>query len=420
MPDDDGLASRLPEPADKQVQASDPGKVRPISNEENWIPATIIAWVVILAVAGISGCIALNALGATSPHLEVVTAAQPAAEAGWTLKGRVLYEGGPVDKAEVWAISVDEAGNRYAPPTSKTSADGAFSLGPIPASLSGDPRRGPQEVTVSSQAMLALNKEDKDLSPVKGQEKLPLGGEQQIRLVKLPLRAIVFIPMIFAASVFLALVFVEWRPLVRLTWYLTLSLTFVFTLTMLAYIALGLFYVHTTSSPSEVVSLGFSNFYYGSYVKDVPPEWLMSFTSPTPGQLAGASEGALAQGFGAPLWVVFLSVLGAGVFTIALLVTGIDNAITYSDMPKVRARLRELVEYQFFTLFAPLGAIFIYQLMVAAGAASQQISVALAALAAGAALNKILKMAWDGVQLALGPVPGGKAAEDAATPKPSI
>jgi hypothetical protein len=44
-------------------------------------------------------------------------------------------------------------------------------------------------------------------------------------------------------------------------------------------------------------------------------------------------------------------------------------------------------------LFSPLGAIFIYQLMVAAGAVGQPITVAIAALGAGSTMNLLLDKA---------------------------
>ena len=44
-------------------------------------------------------------------------------------------------------------------------------------------------------------------------------------------------------------------------------------------------------------------------------------------------------------------------------------------------------------LFSPLGAIFVYQLMVAAGAVGQPITVAVAALGAGSTMNLLLDKA---------------------------
>lgn len=60
-----------------------------------------------------------------------------------------------------------------------------------------------------------------------------------------------------------------------------------------------------------------------------------------------------------------------------------------------------MVRHQFFICFAPLGAIFVYQLLVAAGSITEPVTVAFATLGAGAGLNYILVRAINKVQALL-------------------
>jgi hypothetical protein len=95
------------------------------------------------------------------------------------------------------------------------------------------------------------------------------------------------------------------------------------------------------------------------------------------------------KGFGAPLWVLLLSVLGAGVYTINLVVDIVGKRQLF-DGEEARPVLKDMVQHQVFTLVAPLTAIFIYQSMVAIDLAENALPVALAALASGLALNSLL------------------------------
>src|SRR5690606_12158615 len=137
--------------------------------------------------------------------------------------------------------------------------------------------------------------------------------------------------------------------------------------------------------PGDVISLGFANIFRGTYVKDQPPEWLFSLTSPWVNV-----ESGVASGFGAPLWLLLLAVLGSGVFTVALLVKHVKDPIDFRDDTPFRARVEEIVRHQFYVLFSPLGAVLVYQLMVAAGAGAVQATVAITIFAAGIAVNMLL------------------------------
>ena len=161
---------------------------------------------------------------------------------------------------------------------------------------------------------------------------------------------------------------------------------------MVAYISAGLYVVSVSGSPGDALSLGFATVFHGTYVDNVSPEWLFSLTAPETGNKA------LVGGLGAPLWVLLLSVLGSSVFTVSLLVSHITKQIDLTDVDGIRVHVQEIVKHQFYVLFSPLGAVIVYQLLVIAGAASQTITVAIAAIAAGVGLNGILNKAIRSVE----------------------
>ena len=100
-------------------------------------------------------------------------------------------------------------------------------------------------------------------------------------------------------------------------------------------------------------------------------------------------------GFGAPLWVVLLAVIGAGLLTVSIIVKEIKDRPDYKNQDQVRESDQVIVRHQFFILFAPLGAIFIYQALVIAEAATSPITVAIGVLGAGASLTVLMKKAVD-------------------------
>jgi hypothetical protein len=139
----------------------------------------------------------------------------------------------------------------------------------------------------------------------------------------------------------------------------------------------------------------------GTYAKDVPPEWMISFTAtPAAGSelspptdnankevpVPAGSHDVLSRGLGAPLWVLLFAVLGSALFTVVLLVKEIESPRDYSqDYPDpTQTRTREIVLHQLYILFAPLSGVFLYQILVLADAVTQPVTVAIAALGAGA------------------------------------
>jgi hypothetical protein len=143
------------------------------------------------------------------------------------------------------------------------------------------------------------------------------------------------------------------------------GLAFFFTRTMIGYISLGLRWVNLNGGDNEIISLGFANVYRGTYVKEVSDEWLVSLTSP--------SHQGVSKGFGVPLWLVLVSVLGTGVYTISIIVRNIKDRVDFKDVQKVRDRIEDIVRHQFYILFSPLCAALVYQLLVTAGAANEHV-----------------------------------------------
>jgi hypothetical protein len=231
----------------------------------------------------------------------------------------------------------------------------------------------------------------------------------------------------------------------KYNWLIASSL--LMTVLMITFIAVGLRGIDESGKGDRVMSLGFASIFRGTYVTGTHPEWLFSLTSyparkasdeapasktPPPAatsQPAGAAaEGPAAaaplvaaggagdparkieagesvapksgaplwpsiRGFGAPLWVILLSVLGAGILTLAMVVSGIAKPPNFDDESDVGRRIETMIRHQFYILFSPVGGVFSYQLLVAAEAASQPLTVAVAALGAGMVLNNLLDYA---------------------------
>jgi hypothetical protein len=335
----------------------------------------------------------LSWLGVGQPRLEVVTAAvADSGNSAWYINGRVLLlsDGRPV-RGRVWAIAIDSAGNRYSPPDTTTDATGRFRLGPIPALLAQDTTRRATDVTVFASATLP----DDTAKHLRGEESLRLTRVGRVRWIEPSPAAMGTIGLTFFLTILIGLI--QPRPTslqaMRTKYFTLVVLSFLFTLAMIVLIAGGLRSVNASSSPGDVMSLGFANIYRGTYVKEVTPEWLFSLTAPQPWNPA-----QVVTGFGVPLWLLLVAVLGAGLFTIALLVKHVKEPVPYSDGVQYRARIEELVRHQFYLLFSPLGAVLVYQLLVVAGIASVQVTVAVVIFAAGAAVNVILDKAVKAVE----------------------
>jgi len=401
-----------------------------------WLYGPEVAILLILVGApllwGLLGVRPSGALQIVASHQSLASAddgktpaPDPDNQAPWVLTGRVFdRDGQPVPDAVVWAIISDAAEHQHARQIPNTDQEGKFTSAPIPASLA---LHGPPQTL--KQATIYAQKQVKGWfgrSVVKRGETLLELSENNTWLIQEAVTYVVFILAWFGASICIAFMSDAFPKRV---YYELLILAFGFTVLMGGLLALAQIQLTTTITKREAFNLGIAHIFKGTYVKSQEPEELISLTAPpvrklptpaTPVQDPNATSKAptpkaadtstgrpadpeVVQGFGAPLWVLLLAVVGAGLFTVALIVNEIQNPPDFSDpdRSKLRGRIENIVEHQFFILFAPLGGLFMYQLLLLTGSAAQHVSVGIAALGAGAMLNLLLAKAITMVQESL-------------------
>jgi len=377
----------------------------------------------------------------------------------WLLTGHVIYDGDFVEGANVWSISTDRRGNAVSSGNTRTDANGKFTAPPIPKMIGGHKDQLITEIRVNAkwnrpeenatpQPDGTYKLEDlRRKSSYKAKYLIGVGKTERYQVIRLPGAELLVLAFIFALSVLIALVPVPGgdneKTWLVLKYFTSVLLAFSFTTFMVLYLSLGLRHINLTASgvDNEVLSLGFANVFRGRYVPGAEEEWLLSLTTPrvapaepaeappTPppsppvtvaeGPAEGASESdesvavepepspgvtdapaaapdpPLQKGFGAPLWTLLLAVIGAGLFTIDIIVDGAKQAPLSLTADQLRSRVQSIIVHQFYVFFAPLGAIFVYQFLVAAESASQPVVVALAILAAGVGLKHVLDKARD-------------------------
>jgi HEAT repeat protein len=226
-------------------------------------------------------------------------------------------------------------------------------------------------------------------------------------LIDLKFWSVAFIIIVFLASVLVAF---PARTVVKPLRYLSsILLAFLFTAGMLAVLSIGLSQLNKSES-TDLASFGPMTVFQHQDSSRVQTErqWAVSFsagfaknesesevadTSGTPAATGENNNTSPTNGFWAPVWVLFLATLGSGILTVSLIVQEISNRPQFSDQTKMRNRLGQILQHQFFILFAPIGGIFVYQGLISVGAAGKTMTVALAALGAGASLNFLLKRA---------------------------
>jgi len=368
-------------------------------------PAILHGWrlVVVMAVGVILALSIIVLLGTVSPtrSLDVVASLIPRSSERWSVRGRVFLDGQPVHQALIWVILRDAKGNRDAPDATTTDEKGGFLIDPVPTTIAGYPVR---EAIVHARDRSPRSWIRTLLSPPPTGEELLVIGHGPLRRVQVSMLALIILPAIFFCSLLFAILGEGRR------WQYVLSITFAFLLTagVLMAISAGLSYVHTSGDKNEILSLGFASLFRGRYVKDVEPEWLFSLTAPRepsrgPGgglpALEGEPASALVHGFGAPLWVLLLAVVGAGLMTVSILVNEITHRPSFHEPAAIRRQIELIVRHQLLILFAPLGAIVVYQFLVIASLATQPVAVAIISLGAGLTLTALLDKA---VRAALG------------------
>lgn len=311
-----------------------------------------------------------------------------------TVEGIVLHNWQPISESNVRVIMTGKVGNSYAVGTSRTNEVGEFQ---IKGTVQALEPLSPEEIEIAIHAKGGMQGE-KIWEGLDGRTTLGARASHQTQ-------SILVLPAIAALILFLLSLLVafvnasaEWEKRVKHVASVTLAIFF--TITLIGAIAAGLNYVHAVEQDVDTLSLGYGYVFKGSYVGDKRPEWNFSLTAPQwkeklasdPPDSPGRS-----YGFGAPLWVILLSVIGAAIATVKLIITEARETLEYTNDKEAvgvfRERIQAIVTHQFFILFAPLGAIFVYQMLVSGDAASKPITVAVAALGSGPALNYVLARA---------------------------
>ena len=358
-----------------------------------------------------------------TPKLEIIANLIPLDANTWSMRGRILNDGDPVVDARVWAVLDGDGSNEDSPPAVTTNQQGGFKIDSLPRYFGVANTRSTQpttrsdvltdesrfragsesknivrEIRVYAKAKIQISSDSaEDTKILKGKEVLTLIGQESKQTVNVTIDQIIFLPTVFLISILIP--FLRISP--QLKYRFSLTLAFLFTVALIVAISRGINFVST--SESEILSFGFIHVFQGTYVPGVPAEWLFSFTSP--------GDTINSGGFGVPLWVLLLSVIGSSLFTVLIIVSEIKDRPNFKllntdissddklnkqideELKKFHAKIEDVVRHQFYMLFSPLGAIFVYQLMVLADAVGQPITVAIAALGAGSSMNIILDKA---------------------------
>ena len=346
-------------------------------------------------------------------HLDIIANLVELNTQTWEMRGRILNDGNPVESARVWIILRGDHNNDDSPPAVFTNKQGEFEIQSIPRYFGKDdtepkelktvrPRAGADTIQrarsevkdkvkeVKIFASTKAKENDSKVEIIRGEKVQFVRGEASRKTIRIPYNHLVFLPTIFLISIIIPFL----RLSARLKYNFSIILAFLFSVALIFAISRGISIV-SPSDQGEILSLGFVNIFWGTYVPEAQPEWLFSLTS--------AMDTASPSGFGVPLWVLLLSVIGSSLFTVLIIVSEIKERPDFDkikadppdevEVKKFREKIENIVRHQFYMLFSPLGAIFVYQLMVTAGAVGQPITVAIAALGAGSTINLLLDKA---------------------------
>jgi len=335
-------------------------------------------------------------------QLDIVASLNRAASGEWQVSGRVISNGESVANANVRVIATDDRGNRQSPLAVKTDSDGGFVIGPIDSVLGIDSNQIVSKIKITAIGSII----ERDTAVVLQKTEILFISKISISVKVLdfflgnPGWYFLLSGAIFIISILVAVF--KW-PLkaIYIKYVSSVSLALMLLLTMVIFLASAMHVINHEEPNDQLTHFGFVSIYEGRYVKDVQKEWLVSFTAQNKPE--NGSEQDIEKGFGAPLWVLLLSVIGAGLFTIILVIDAITGPKGLDEWKKLkklepqveeakqeaewhklnRQKIQVVVKHQFFVWFAPIGAIFIYQLLVISGTAYNQYTVALASLAAG-------------------------------------
>jgi len=346
--------------------------------------------------------------------------------AGWIVTGRVVQGAAPMEGMSVWCVGYDGSGKSFTPTLQNTDAKGEFKCEAIPEKLAGGDVVKEIRITAGHSNWLRYF-----TSPTTAALSVAPGGEA-VKLSQLDATGWLLLPPVCFFLTFLVVAGASSDGgSSRSAYYRgSLLLSLVLTVSTVWFIADAINTFNTSVPRKQVRTLGFLTIFEGTYVENSGTEWLVSLTYPSDylssrvadsasspvadgasspaadrtsspaADRASATAAKIVHGLGAPFWVIFLSVLGAGLLTLILVIQAISNPPEFASLSRTAYgdRMRTILEHQFFVLFAPLSGIFVFQLLVLAGAAKEPVTVATIILGAGATLNGLLSKAVKAAQ----------------------
>lgn len=331
-----------------------------------------------------------------------------------TVHGIVVQNDAPCDNASVMAIAVDGLGNRVGGFASATKDDGSFDI--KMASLAGNANLDHAFTDIQLIGRKTVKGWlSNDVMTGNVTIKLKRGGI--IQDFKPELRNLVLV--FFCASLLLALFTPSAQWAARFQHFGSIVLTCALSATVVYAFGYGMALVDDLPE-RDAARLGFATIFKGSYVADLPEEWLVSLTSPperfhksnpavidtTPQDaqktarksgepVAAKPSSDTVSGVGAPLWFLFLGTIGAMLLTFDLVITEIgvppSFALDTNSRKELRIRLRKYVQHSFFVLFAPIAGLFLYQLLAQTKISVSPILVGIIALGTGPILPPLLE-----------------------------
>ena len=366
-----------------------------------------ITLIIVFAIfLGATGFVGYRWFRPKPSNLEIVANLAPPGPIFKSLTGRVFCDGKPMENSQVSAVLIDTLGNKKSSRLVMTDKEGGFAFDSLAMSWEWPAFK---EVIIYAQKDTVNADGQRDTK--KGQVFLKITGRGSIKIIQLDAWTVAYLPVIFIIS--LIVPFLPLNP--RWKYGISIGSAIIFTIAMIAFISVALYNINTnySSDSKDILSLGFASLFQGKYVPGTSSEWIFSFTSSDIVSNSNTTGEQVMKGFGIPLWVLLMAVIGAGLLTVSIVVSEIKDHPNFylledatankvsieKDSPEGKEimhfgnHLERIIRHQFNILFSPIGAIFVYQLLVMADAAVNSVTVALAAFGAGASLNLIVDKA---------------------------
>lgn len=338
----------------------------------------------------------------------------------WTIEGRVLDRGKGVGDALVWAIVNTKCGQQLAPNSTMTDENGAFKISFTGGGCNSfSDLQGANAVIQATKTTRGwcqwMDSKQEGHCTISIDDKLLSKKYEYAKAIwSLGLIAgwfiVCFVLALSAPTLQSKHVKWNYKTSVFLTFGSSMAIILAF------YFAIEDLVENPSAANGEVVTLGFANIYRGKFSDSRSPELIVSLGMPPrvfpdsdpscpadkkTREIRPIAEANLNSGesnlnsgeFGAPLWVIVLSVLGASLLTVTILLEEIGSPVDFTNLQTLYSKRRALAQQQVFILFAPLGGIFIFQALLAAGAAEKPLTVAIAAFGAGATSNILITRA---------------------------